>query len=49
MLNTRNIYFVGTALVSLAALNEGSVTGALVLGGGGLMLYALGRAIADHS
>ena len=48
MLNTRNIYFIGTALVSLAALNEGSVTGSLVLAGAGLMLYALARAINDN-
>jgi hypothetical protein len=38
-----HVYFTGTALFTAAALNEGSITGALIISGVSLMGYALVR------
>jgi hypothetical protein len=48
MLRPRNIYFGGTALLALAAINEGSITGALILAGGAFIAYGFAVALAEY-
>lgn len=42
------VYFVGTALITAAALVEGSIPAALVISGGSLIVYGFIRALGDH-